>query len=75
MIEILRKMFKANPKKSTIELIEKCSDCGRETIIEVTPTSKGFGLQGGFLLKCPPDGYLAKCPACYEANPKNESDI
>ena len=75
MIEILRKMFEANPKKSTIELIEKCSDCGRETIIEVTPTSKGFGLQGGFLLKCQPDGYLAKCPACYEASPKNESDV
>lgn len=70
MIEILRKMFEANPEKSTIVLIEKCSDCGRKTNIEITPTSSGFGLQGGALFKCKPDGYLAKCPACYEANPK-----
>jgi hypothetical protein len=75
MIEILRKMFEANPKKSTIELIEKCSECGHKIIIEITTTSRGFGLQGGILLKCPPDGYLAKCPACYEAEPKNKGDV
>ena len=70
MIEILKKMFEANPEKSKIVLTDKCSDCGRETIVEITPTSGGFGLQGGILFKCPPDGYLAKCPDCYEANPK-----
>jgi len=68
MIEILKKMFEANPEKSTIVLNEKCSDCGCETIIEITPTSGGFGLQGGILFKCSPDGYLAKCPACCEVN-------
>ena len=70
MIEILRKMFEANPEKSTIVLKDKCSDCGCETIIEITPTSGGFGLQGGVLFKCSPDKYLAKCPACNEASPK-----
>jgi len=70
MIEILKKMFQANPEKSKIVLMDKCSDCGRETIIEITPTSGGFGIQGGILFKCSPDGYLAKCPTCYEANPK-----
>jgi hypothetical protein len=70
MIEILRKMFKANPEKSTIILKEKCSDCGREIIIEITPTSGGYGLQGGFLFECSPDKYLAKCPACYKSAPK-----
>jgi len=70
MIEILKKLFDANPEKSTIVLKEKCSDCGSETIIEITPTSGGFGLQGGILFKCSPDGYLAKCPACCEANGK-----
>jgi hypothetical protein len=69
MIEILRKMFEANPEKSTIVLNCKCSDCGCETIIEITPTSGGFGLQGGALFKCSPEGYLAKCPVCYKANP------
>ena len=68
MIEILRKMFEANPEKSTIVLKDKCSDCGCETIIEVTPTSVGFGMQGGVLFKCSPDRYIAKCPACYEKN-------
>ena len=70
MIEILKEMFEANPGKSKIVLTEKCSDCGRETVIEITPTSGGFGLQGGVLTKCSPDGYLAKCPDCDEANGK-----
>jgi hypothetical protein len=67
MIEILRKMFEANPEKSTIVLKDKCSDCGCETIIEITPTSVGFGLQGGVLFKCSTDKYIARCPDCYEA--------
>lgn len=70
MIEILKKMFEANPEKSTIIIIDKCSDCECETIIEITPTSGGFGLQGGILFKCSPDGYLARCPDCYKANQK-----
>ena len=70
MIEILRKMFEANPEKSTIVLKEKCSDCGCETIIEITPTSGGFGLQGGELFKVSTDKYRVKCAACIDANPK-----
>ena len=70
MLKILNKMFEANPERSTIVLKDKCSDCGCETIIEITPTSGGFGLQGGALFKCSPEGYLAKCPACYQVNPK-----
>ena len=67
MIEILRKMFEANPEKSTIVLKAKCSDCGREATIHITPTSGGFGFQGGALFKCSVDGYLVKCPECYQA--------
>jgi len=67
MIEILRKMFEANPGKSTIVLNDKCTDCGREKIIEITTTSGGFGLLGGVLFKSSTDKYIAKCPACYEA--------
>jgi len=66
MIEILRKMFEDNPKKSTIVLKEKCSDCGCDTIIEITATSSGFGLMGGVLFQSSKDKYRAKCPACYE---------
>jgi Zn finger protein HypA/HybF involved in hydrogenase expression len=66
MIEILRKMFEANPEKSKIVLKEKCSDCGCETIIEITPTSGGFGLMGGVLFKSSNDKYTAQCPTCYE---------
>ena len=65
MVEILRKMFEANPKKSKIVLKEKCSDCGCDTIIEITPTSVGFGLMGGALFKSSTDKYTAKCIACY----------
>ena len=73
MIEILGKMFESNPKKSTIVLKGKCSDCGREATIDIAPTSGGFGLQGGALFKCSPDGYLAKCPYCYQVNSKISS--
>ena len=66
MIEILKKMFEDNPKKSEIILIERCSDCGVDTTIEVTPTSSGFGLMGGVLFKSSKDKYTAKCPTCYE---------
>ena len=68
MIEILKKMFEANPGKSTLVLKQKCSDCGIDTTIEITPTSGGFGLQGGSLFKSSTDKYTAKCPACYEKN-------
>ena len=74
MIEILRKMFAVNPDKSTIVLMDKCSDCGCETIIEITPTSGGFGLQGGALFEFPPDKYFMKCPVCFKANPGIENN-
>lgn len=67
LIEILIKKFEANPEKSTIISNGKCSDCGCETIIEITPTSGGFGLKGGALYKCSPDDYFAKCPECLKA--------
>ncbi len=72
MIEMLRKIFEANPEKSTIVLKDKCSDCGSDVIINITSTSGGFGLQGGALLGRLSDGYFAKCPACYKVNPKIE---
>jgi len=69
MEKILRKIFEANPEKSTVVLKDKCSDCGCETIIEITPTSGGFGLKGGALLKYSPDDYLVKCDDCCQVNP------
>lgn len=70
MLKILRNIFKSNPQKSTIILKDKCSVCGCEVKIEITPTSRGFGLQGGGLLKRSNGGYFAKCPVCYKAIPK-----
>jgi len=69
MIKILRRIFETDPEKSTIILKEKCSGCGRQTIIEITPTSGGFGLQGGYLFKSSTVKYKVKCPACIEATP------
>jgi hypothetical protein len=68
VIELLRKLFESNPEKSTIVLNGKCSDCGSDTTIEITPTSGGFGLKGGALFKYSPDDYLVKCHDCYLAN-------
>jgi hypothetical protein len=66
LLKKLESLFKANPDKSTIVLKEKCSGCGGETIIEITPTSGGFGLQGGALFNYSNGKYIAKCLACYE---------
>ena len=66
LMEILRKIFETKPEKSTIVLKDKCSECGCETIINITPTSGGFGLEGGALFECSPDGYLVKYPDCYK---------
>ena len=70
MIEVLWKIFEANPEKSTIIANGKCSDYGRKVIIEIKPTSGGFGLMGGVLVKCSSNQYLAKCADCYKFNPK-----
>ena len=70
MIKILRKMFEADPGKSTIQVKHNCSDCGREILISITSTAGGFGLDGGFLFKESVDAYLAQCPECYKNNPK-----
>jgi hypothetical protein len=70
MVEILKKIFESNPENSTILLNEKCSDCRRGLLIEITPTSGGFGLQGGALFKNTLGSYSAKCPDCYKVTPR-----
>jgi hypothetical protein len=70
MIEILKKIFENNPEKSTIILNSKCSDCGCDLIIEITPASGGFGLLGGSLYKYSQNEFFAKCSDCYKTNPK-----
>jgi ribosomal protein S27E len=72
MEEILRKMFEAHLEQPTMVLNAKCSGCGREVTIHITPASGGFGLQGGALFKCSVDGYLVKCPDCYNGKPSQE---
>ena len=72
MINILKKMFEANPGKSTIRVKGNCSDCGREITISITPASEGFGLQGGTLYKFSPSAYFVQCAECYKINPKTE---
>jgi hypothetical protein len=61
MIDVLRKIFEANPEKSTITINGKCSDCGRKVIVEIKPTSRGYGLQGGILVKCSSEKYSITC--------------
>jgi len=73
MIDTLRKIFEANPGKSSIQIKERCSDCGCVVIIDITPVSGGFGLQGGNLYRCSPDAYQAQCPECYKNRPKTNN--
>jgi Ni,Fe-hydrogenase III small subunit len=70
MEEFLRTIFEAFPEKSTIIFKGKCSDCGGVVIIDIVPTSEGFGLLGGAFVECSTDKYVAKCPDCYKVNSK-----
>lgn len=63
-------MFDVNPGISSIELNEKCSECGCEIKIEITSTPEGYGLQGGALFKSKAVGYFVKCPDCKALNTK-----
>jgi len=74
MISTLKKIFETNPGKPTIEMKEKCSDCGRELIISITRTSGGFGLKGGLLFKNNAVSYFVKCPDCNKLNPGKTKD-
>jgi hypothetical protein len=74
LVKRLNELFKNNPEKSEIVLIERCSDCGCDTIIEITRTSRGFGLMGGVLFESSTDKYIAKCLNCYEKHFKVDDD-
>jgi len=69
-LNTLKKLFSEIPEKRAIAFKGQHSDRGCETIIEITLTSGGFGLQGGALFKCSPHEYLMKCPTCDKVNPK-----
>jgi len=73
MINVLRKIFEANPEKSTITINGKCSVCGRDVTVEIKPTSGGFGLQGGILVKCSPEKYSITCRECYRCNSETKA--
>ena len=67
-IETLEELFKDKPENSTIAFKTRCSDCGCDVTIDITPTSAGFGLDGGVLFE-DTHGYLAKCVVCFEVDP------
>ncbi len=73
MIDVLRKTFEAIPEESTITINSKCSECRRKVIVEIKPTSGGYGLMGGILAKCSPEKYSITCPECYKFKSKMEA--
>jgi hypothetical protein len=75
-VETLKKIFKDNPEKETITFKGRCSVCGGiEVVIEVIPSSGGFGLQGGSLFQYAPDVYYAKCPDCYKTHSRIKDNL
>ena len=61
-------MFDSAPHHSTIVLEDICAICKKNVIIEITPTSGGFGLLGGALFEKGVSGYYTECAACYNGN-------
>ena len=70
MEKLFKTIFEAFPEKSKITLTAQCADCGDPIIIDVIPTSSGFGLLGGAFVECSSGRYAAKCPDCYKINSK-----
>jgi hypothetical protein len=70
MEALLRTIFEAFPDKSKIIFKGKCSDCGNDVLIDIIPTSEGFGLLGGGFVECSAEKYAAKCHSCYKVNSK-----
>jgi hypothetical protein len=69
-IKALKKIFGNRPANSTITFVCKCSGCGSDVLIDITHTSGGFGLNGGFLFEHAPNKYFIKCRNCYSLNQK-----
>jgi hypothetical protein len=69
-IAALKKLFEDRPADSTITFVCKCSGCGNDVLIDITHTSGGFGLNGGFLFEYAPDKYIIKCRNCYSLKKK-----
>ena len=67
LLEVLQKMFKENPGRSTIEMKDRCSQCGREVVISITRTSGGFGLMGGVLFNHNSVSCFFKCSDCLKS--------
>jgi ribosomal protein S27E len=70
MKDVLKKIFKAHPGKSTITVNGKCSDCGNTVIVIVELTSGGYGLLGGILDKSSSENYSITCIDCHKSNLK-----
>ncbi len=68
-VETLKSLFADRPGKAKIIFKGRCSDCGCDVTIDITPASAGFGFLGGSLFEHVPDWYSAKCPDCYKSNP------
>ena len=60
-------MFDSAPHQSTIVLEDICTICKKDVIIQITPTSGGFGILGGALFEKGAGGYYAQCAVCYHA--------
>jgi hypothetical protein len=68
-LNTLEDLFSDIPGKQRITFEGQCSDCGCDVVIKITPTSSGFGLQGGSLYEHTPSIYLTKCADCFQVNP------
>ena len=66
-IEALEKLFEKRPADSTITVVCKCSGCGKDVLIDITHTSRGFGLNGGFSFEVAPDKYFIECRNCHRS--------
>jgi len=69
-IKALKKIFEDRPPKSRVTLNCKCSVCGNDILMDITPTSGGFGLNGGLLLEYAFGKYLVTCLNCYDLDKK-----
>ena len=63
-IEKLTELFEAHPGETTLNIQGKCIACERNLIVEICPTTDGFGFKGGMLLDKDQQDYVISCENC-----------
>jgi hypothetical protein len=63
-VDNLKELFEEHPGESTLNIQGKCIACRCDLTVEISPTTDGFGINGGMLLDRDQQDYVVSCVDC-----------